>query len=111
MAVVRRLGTSGNGAEQGGGVSYSGCVLEPSENPSDVEAIIDEGGNGIIPADQLPHRYPAGTHLRVHIGERVASQRRPVEGVLATLPELSWDDFREASRLATEDAEAAYRTR
>jgi hypothetical protein len=86
-------------------------VLQPCEDDSDVEAIIDEGGNGIIPADQLPRHYPAGTHLRVRIGRRVAGRPRPVEGVLATLPELSWDDFEEASRLAIQDAEAAHRAR
>jgi hypothetical protein len=62
---------------------YRGNVLHPSEAASNVEAVIDEGGNGVIAAEQLPHKY---------------------------LPQLSWEDFEAANRLATEDTEVTQRS-
>ena len=86
-------------------------MAQPSEADSDVEAVIDARGNGIIAAEELPRRYPPGTHLRVHVGGPVGRRRRSIEGALPNLPELTWEDFEAASRLATEDAEAAHRSR
>jgi len=92
-------------------LSYNGNVLQSSEDASNVEAVIDEGGNGVIPVEQLPRKYPPGTHLRVHVEGPIGAQRRPIEGALPGLPELSWEDFEAASRFAIEDAEAANRFR
>jgi hypothetical protein len=69
-----------------------------------VEAVIDQDGNGVIPADQLPVRLPAGTHVRVHL-DPVGARGRSVEGLLPDLPEVSWEQFEAASRLAVRDAE------
>jgi hypothetical protein len=70
--------------------------------------VIDENGNGVIPAQQLPGRLPAGTHFRVYV-EPFETPRRPVEGLLPGLPELTWEEFETGSRLATQEAEASHR--
>jgi len=80
-------------------------VVEPRTDGAIVEAVVDDDGNAVIPASQLPERLPAGTHVRVHL-EPVVASRRSVEGLLPDLPELRWEDFEAASRLATRDAEA-----
>lgn len=85
-----------------------GAVVEPGADPAVVEAVVDDEGNAVIPAEQLPERLPAGTHLRVHL-EPVVASRRSVEGLLPDLPELSWEDFEAASRLAVRDAEGGRR--
>lgn len=69
-----------------------------------MEAVIDQDGNGVIPADQLPARLPEGTRLRLHL-DPVGARRRPVESVLPDLPYVSWEQFEAASRLAVRDAE------
>jgi hypothetical protein len=79
-------------------------VIEPGADPTVVEAVVDDEGNVVISAGQLPERLPAGTHLRLHL-EPVVASRRPVEGVLPGLPQLAWEDFEAASRLAVRDAE------
>jgi hypothetical protein len=83
-------------------------VVEPGADPPAVEAVVDDEGNAVIPAEQLPERLPAGTHLRVHL-EAVVASRRSVERLLSNLPELSWEDFEAASRLAVKDAEGGRR--
>ena len=82
-------------------------MVEPSGNEPAIEAVIDEDGNAIIPAEQLPRKLPAGTHLRVHLDGPVEGVRRRIEGLLPNLPDLSWDDFERGSRLAIKDADAA----
>jgi hypothetical protein len=80
-------------------------VVEPLRAEPVVDAIIDDEGNAVIPAGELPERLPAGTHVRVRL-EPAVSARRPVEGSLPDLPELSWEDFEAASRLAAQGAES-----
>jgi hypothetical protein len=85
--------------------STIGPVVEPGVDPAVVEAVVDDEGNAFIPAEQFPERLPAGTHVRLHL-ELVTASRRAVEGLLPDLPELSWEEFESASRLAVRDAEA-----
>lgn len=73
-----------------------------------MEAVIDEDGNGVIPADQLPARLPVGTHLRLHL-DPVEARGRSVEGLLPGLPEVSWEQFESASRLAIRDTDVDQR--
>jgi hypothetical protein len=82
-------------------------VAQNWRDDPEAEAVIDEHGNGVIPADQIPGRPPAGTHLRVHV-EPFGISRRSVEGLLPDLPEVSWEQFKAASRLAAQDAEAGH---
>ncbi len=80
-------------------------MMEPVRDAPVVDAIVDGEGNAAIPAGELPERLPAGTHLRVRLEPAIVA-RRSVEGALPDLPELSWEDFEAASRLATQDAES-----
>jgi hypothetical protein len=80
-------------------------VVESLREPPVVDAIVDDDGNAVIPAAQFPERLPAGTHVRVRV-EPVLAARRSIEGTLPDLPELSWEDFEAASRLAAQDAES-----
>jgi hypothetical protein len=82
-------------------------VVEPSGNEPAIDAVIDENGNAIIPAERLPRKLPPGTHLRVHLEAPVEGVRRRIEGLLPNLPDLSWDDFEAGSRLAIKDVDAA----
>ena len=84
---------------------YHWSVVEPGVDPAVVEAVVDDEGNAFIPAEQFPERLPAGTHVRLHL-ELVTVSRRGVEGLLPDLPELSWEEFESASRLAVRNAEA-----
>lgn len=79
--------------------------MESLREPSVVDAIVDDEGNAVILAGDLPERLPAGTHVRVRV-ERVFAARRSIEGALPDLPELTWEDFEAASRLAAQDAES-----
>jgi hypothetical protein len=79
-------------------------VAEQRNEAAVFEAVIDQDGNGVIPADQLPSRLPAGTHLRVHL-DRVGGRGGSVEGMLPGLPEITWDQFESASRLVAGDTE------
>lgn len=83
--------------------------MERGADPVVVEAVVDDEGNTVIAAGQFRERLPSGTRVRVHV-ELVAPTRRPVEGLLPDLPELSWEKFLAASRLVIEDAEAGRRT-
>ncbi len=90
-----------------GASSYTWAVVQHRNGGSAVEAVIDEDGNGVIPAEQLPSRLPAGTHLRVYV-EPFGTGGRSVEGLLPRLPEVTWEQFEEASRVASEEAEAGH---
>jgi hypothetical protein len=70
------------------------------------EAVIDQDGNGVIPAELLPARLPAGT--RVHL-EPARTRRRSDEGLLPDLPEITWEQFESGSRDAIRDAEVDQR--
>jgi hypothetical protein len=83
-------------------------VVQHRSEGSAVDAVIDEDGNGVIPAEQLPRRLPAGTHLRVYV-ETFGTRRRSVEGILPGLPEVSWEQFKDASQVATQEADAGHR--
>jgi hypothetical protein len=83
-------------------------VAQHYDDDLTVDAVIDDHGNGIIAAEQLPKRLPPGTHLRVHV-ETMGSPRRSIEGLLPDLTELSWEQFEAASQLAVRDAEAGHR--
>jgi hypothetical protein len=82
-------------------------VLERSGDEPAIEAVIDEHGNAVILAEQLPRGLAPGTHLRVHVEEPAARARRRIEGLLPDLPALSWEDFEAGSRLAVDEAKAA----
>jgi hypothetical protein len=86
---------------------YNRIVLERSGDEPMIEAVIDEHGNAIISAEQLPRGLAPGTHLRVHVEEPVGRARRRIEGLLPNLPDLSWEDFEAGSRLAIDEAKAA----
>lgn len=90
-----------------GSALQSMLVVEPSPDTF-VDAVVDEHGNAVIPAAKLPERLPAGSHIRVRLEPAVAP-RHSVEGVLPDLPDLSWEDFGAASRLATKEAEEGRR--
>jgi len=79
-------------------------------NPIHLDAVVDEDGNlvmPVVPAAQLPQRYPSGSQVAVDVVVPLAvrHKRLPVENVLPDLPDLSWDDFERASQAATADAE------
>ena len=84
---------------------YNWAVSEPGFDPAVFEAVVDDEGNAVISAGQFPERLPPGTHVRLHL-ELLAAPRRPVEGLLPDLPDLTWENFEAASRLAVQDAEA-----
>ena len=79
-------------------------------NPIHVVAVVDDDGDLVMPvvrAAQLPERYPSGSQVAVDVVVPLAvrPKRLPVENVLPDLPELSWEDFEQASQAATSDAE------
>jgi hypothetical protein len=63
--------------------------------------------DGSIPADQLKRLgVRPGTHLRV-VQTPATRSGGSIAGSLPDLPDLTWEDFERASRLAREDVASA----
>ncbi|MGY1637573.1 hypothetical protein ACI78V_13085 [Geodermatophilus sp. SYSU D00742] len=69
------------------------------------EVVVGADG-GIAPEELARHGVRPGAHLRI-VAEVDRSSIRPAYGALGgQLPEVSWEDFEAASRLAVDDSEA-----
>jgi hypothetical protein len=68
-------------------------------------AVVDDDGNVVMPSDQLPTQLTPGTHVQLCLVTGAPVARRSLYGALPSLPELSWEDFERASRLAVADVE------
>lgn len=91
--------TSCFGTAQTGGVAIAaGGGIEPP-----LDGVADGNGNVVVPAAQLPEPIQPGQHVQL----RLVSTPSTLFGVLPGLPELSWEDFQEASRAAQADVEAS----
>lgn len=61
--------------------------------------------DGSIPAEQVSRLgVPPGTHLRV-VAEQPPEAESSIAGRLTGRPEMSWEDFERASRIAQADLE------
>lgn len=72
-----------------------------------LDGVADSNGNIVVPADQLTEPVQPGQH--VHL--RLVSTPATLFGLLPNLPDLSWEDFEEASRAAIADVEASIERR
>jgi len=67
-----------------------------------LDGVVDGNGNVVVPAAQLPEPVEPGRHVQL----RLVSSPETLFGVLQGLPDLSWEDFEEASVAAQTDVEA-----
>ena len=77
--------------------------------PTIVDAVVDGDGNLVVPASQLPEPLAPGVHVRLRVVSDARGPRRSLYGALPDLPDLTWEDFERASRLAVADAERGNR--
>ncbi len=68
-----------------------------------LDGVVDEDGNIVVRAELLPSPMKPGDHLRLVLVPTHVS----LFGTLPDLPDLTWEDFEEASRAAAADAEAS----
>lgn len=68
-----------------------------------LDGVVDGSGNVVVPAAQLPEPVEPGQHVQL----RLVSSPETLFGVLKGLPDLSWEDFEEASIAAQADVEAS----
>ncbi len=69
------------------------------------EVVVGTDG-GIAPEELARHGVRPGAHLRI-VAQTERPPIRPAYGALrGQLPEVSWEDFEAASRLAVEDVES-----
>jgi hypothetical protein len=69
------------------------------------EVVVGADG-GIAPEELARHGVRPGAHLRI-VAQTERPPIRPAYGALrGQLPEVSWEDFEAASRLAVEDVES-----
>ena len=68
-----------------------------------LDGVADSNGNIVVLADQFAEPVEPGKH--VHL--RLVSTPASLFGLLPDLPELSWEDFEEASEAAISAAEAS----
>jgi len=72
---------------------------------ADFEVVVGADG-GIAPEELARHGVRPGAHLRI-VAQVAPPRIRPAYGALrGRLPEVSWEDFEAASRLAVEDVES-----
>jgi hypothetical protein len=64
---------------------------------------VDSNGNVVVLAAQLPQPVQPGQHVQL----RLVLTPPSLFGALPDLPDLSWEDFHEASRAAEADVEAS----
>ena len=72
-----------------------------------LDGVADINGNIVVPADQFTEPVQPGQH--VHL--RLVSTPATLFGLLPNLPDLSWEDFKEASLAAIADVEASIERR
>jgi len=71
-----------------------------------VDGVVDDDGNLVVPSSQLPGHLSPGTHVRLRlVSDGPSGDRRSIYGALPDLPDLTWEDFEKASRLAVADTE------
>jgi hypothetical protein len=70
-----------------------------------VDGVVDDDGNVVVPAAELPGPLAPGAHVQLRVVTTPPARRRPLYGSLPGLPELTWTDFQRASRLAVADVE------
>jgi hypothetical protein len=86
-------------------------MSEASQPAESYDAVVSDAGDLVVPAEQVKGLgLHAGDHLAVVVP--MESVKRPpfqdIQGAGAELvPELSWEDFEEASQAATAEAESA----
>jgi bifunctional DNA-binding transcriptional regulator/antitoxin component of YhaV-PrlF toxin-antitoxin module len=86
-------------------------MSEASKPAESFEAVVNDAGDLVVPAEQVEGLgLHAGDHLAVVVP--IESVKRPpfqdIQGAGAELvPELSWEDFEEASQAAIAEAESA----
>ena len=75
--------------------------MSTADLPDGVELVVADDGS--IPAEQLARLgITPGAHLRV-VPDPAGPPLERLEGALAALPELTWEDFERGSRLASDD--------
>jgi hypothetical protein len=84
---------------------FAALALIPMSADAGFEVVVSADG-GIAPEDLARHGIRPGAHLRV-VPEVERPQIRSTYGLLrGQIPEVSWEDFEEASRLAIQDVES-----
>jgi hypothetical protein len=79
--------------------------MSAAREPTEQELVV--AADGSIPADELARLgLRAGAHLRV-VQAGPAKPAKTLAGSLPDFPDLSWEDFVRASRLAQQDFTAA----
>jgi hypothetical protein len=90
--------------------SYPDRVSTVGARRLSFEVVVGEDGCITVPADQVAHAgLKPGTRLRLVVEPSAPVHRRSSWGILAgKLPQLSWEDYEDASRVAVADHEARY---
>lgn len=80
-------------------------IMDAMSSDADFEVVVGADG-GIAPEELARHGVRPGAHLRI-VAQTERPTIRPAYGALrGQLPEVSWEDFEAASRLAVEDVES-----